>query len=227
MTELNMPNQIARALIAGLLAACATACGSAGPPSSDAVGPSAEEFPNRVATLFCGVLQDCCATAQLPYDAAKCQSQISGEFQRDVTQVGNGLAFDRAAAQRCLDELTLAMQGCSWSDKLTTQDCDRLLVGTLAVGSPCTDGRACAGPPDVPTDCMFDASGTNGICALKPATPRGRAGEACSTSCDTKGQCSDATSASTVNIGCYQSDGLYCSPALVCTPISGAGGPCS
>jgi hypothetical protein len=232
LTEHDILTRLAHALAAGLVVLCANACSSAplsGSGSSSTNGPSAAEFPGLAATEVCGALQACCAAAKFPYDAAVCQSQISGEFEEQISGVGNenGYAFDSAAAQRCLDELAQAIQGCSAFDKLTTQDCDRLLVGVLPVGSPCTDSRACAGRPDVAANCMLDANGLNGTCVLEPSAPRGKLGDSCTASCDELGDCTSEASSPSTNVACYQSDGLYCSPTLQCAPISGAGGPCS
>jgi hypothetical protein len=175
--------------------------------------------------LFCNTLKPCCAAAQLPFDQVACEKFIGGDFQGQLSRAGGGAAFDCAAGQRCLDEIANAIQGCSAFDKAQLPDCNHLFVGTLPVGAPCTDWMSCAAPVDVFADCLLDASNT-GTCSLDPSSTRGRQGDACDVSCDPYGQCTLETTDPPPYVGCYQSDGLYCS-AGHCAPIAAVGASCT
>jgi hypothetical protein len=239
------------AFIASLLLVCASACGgttttgpstagsssggsasssggsasSSGGSCASSGGPTAADFSSREAALFCDTLEPCCAGAQFPFDQAACEKYIGSDFQSQLSIVGSGAAFDCAAGQRCLDEVASAIQGCSAFDKAQLPDCNHLFVGTLPVGTPCTDSNECAAPIDVYGECMLDAS-MSGTCALAPSEPRGKLGDTCGESCDPYGECAVGTSDPPPIVSCYQSDGLYCS-AGHCVPIAAVGASCT
>lgn len=202
--------------------------GSAGSSSagSSSGGPTAAEFPGRIAKSFCDSLAPCCASAGLRFDDAACEASVAREFALDAA-IGNGLAFDSAAAQRCIDDLLTETMGCTANLKYGLSDCDQLLVGTLPVGASCTDSRACAAPPGGTAGCMFDASGVRGTCQLEtPPLTRGINGDACSASCVEGNGCDVANGAPMINVACYNSDGLYCSAELTCAALLAAGQRC-
>jgi hypothetical protein len=185
------------------------------------------DFPGQITSAFCSVLSPCCAAAQLPFDEAACEAYVGSEFQYDVSRIGNGIAFDCAAAQRCLAELSSAIRGCNAYDKAQLPDCNHILVGTLPVGSTCAESQECAAPLDVSADCSFNVGGVTGKCTLAPSAPRGKQGDICGESCDPYGSCAIETGDPPPIVSCYQSDGLYCSDARTCAAIGGVGASCS
>jgi hypothetical protein len=200
--------------------------GSSGSAGSSSAGPTAAEFPGQIAKSFCASLGPCCASAALRFDDAACETFIAHNFAIDSV-LGNGLAFDSAAAQRCIDNLLTETMGCTANLKYDLSDCDQLVVGTLPVGASCTDGRACAAPPGGTAGCTLDASGVRGMCELEmPPLTRGINGDACSASCTEGDGCAFANGAPMLNVACYNTDGLYCSAELTCAALLAAGQRC-
>jgi hypothetical protein len=103
---------------ASAAAGSTSVCAGAG-----AGGANPADFPGQITSAFCSVLSPCCAAAQLPFDEAACEAYVGTEFQYDVSRIGNGIAFDCAAAQRCLDELSSAVRGCNAYDKAQLPAC--------------------------------------------------------------------------------------------------------
>ncbi|HEX3853989.1 MAG TPA: hypothetical protein VHW01_23660 [Polyangiaceae bacterium] len=116
--------------------------------------------------------------------------------------------------------------GCTANLKYGLSDCDQLVVGTLPVGASCTDDGACAAPPGGTASCMLDASGAPGTCQIgTPPMTRGTNGDACSASC-VEGDGCDFANGPTLNVACYNTDGLYCSAELTCAALLAVGQRC-
>ena len=201
--------------------------GASGSAGSSSDPPTAATFLGRIAKSFCDSLQPCCASAGLRFDDAACEVLLSHGFGFDPSQVGNGVAFDSGAGQRCIDDLLTETMGCTANLKYGLSDCDQLLVGTLPVGASCTDVKACAAPPGQTAACIFDATGVNGTCQLgMPQMTHGASGDACAATCIEGDGCDFANGNPTVNVACFDVDGLYCSDALSCAPLLAVGEPC-
>ena len=204
--------------------------GSAGSSSagSSSGGPTAAEFsPGGSPRAFAIVWRLVVRLRGFSFDDAACEASVARRILRSTQQSGNGLAFDSAAAQRCIDDLLTETMGCTANLNYGLSDCDQLLVGTLPVGASCTDRRACAAPPGGTAGCMFDASGVRGTCQLEtPPLTRGINGDACSASCVEGNGCDVANGAPMVDVACYNTDGLYCSAELTCAALLAAGQRC-
>jgi hypothetical protein len=211
---------------AGSVVSSDRAAGSSGSAGSSSEGLTAAEFPGRIAKSFCASLGPCCASAGLRFDDAACEAFIARDFAHNIA-LGAGLAFDSAAGQRCIDALLTETMGCTANLKYGLSDCDHLVVGTLPVGASCTDGTSCAAPPGGTAGCLLDESGMRGTCALETPLPtHGLNGDACSASCVTGDGCDGASGNPTLNVACYNTDGLYCSTELTCAALLAVGQRC-
>jgi hypothetical protein len=200
--------------------------GSTGAAGSSSEGLTAAEFPGRIAKSFCASLGPCCASAGLRFDDAACEAFVARDFAQSAA-ITAGLAFDSAAGQRCIDDLLTETMGCTANLKYGLSDCDHLVIGTLPVGASCTDAKACAAPPGGAAGCMLDASGVRGTCQLElPPQTRGINGDACTASCVEGDGCSSANGDPTLNVACYNTDGLYCSTELTCAALLASGQRC-
>ncbi len=206
--------------------------GSGGQGQTAPGGLSAATFPTQLAQLACATLEPCCAADQLPFDRAACLDGLTD----GPVHSGDGIAFDSAAAQRCLDEFVSATHGCSAFDKSQIPDCNRLTQGTLPVGSTCTSDRQCAASSGRSATCDYAPNGTTGSCALVQATPHAALGGPCNATCAADNNCEEGSAPSVSAPGtsppvasgnCYLADGLYCAwDSQQCQSIGNSGDTC-
>jgi hypothetical protein len=201
--------------------------GSPGGGSPATGGPTAAEFPAQLEQLACDTLEPCCSVAQLPFDRIACLKA----FNVRAVASGEGIAFDSAAAQRCLDEFKRATHDCSAFDKSQLPDCNLLTQGTLPLGAACTSSRQCAATPSGAITCYFEASATTGRCSLVETGAHAARGEGCDATCLADGNCEVGASpvGSPLPSGdCYVTDGLYCDTQKQrCERIGNSGDTCS
>ena len=218
--------------------ALATACG--GSVTSDGAGkgspaapeaPTAAGFPAQLEQLACDTLETCCSAAHLTFDRAACAKA----FNVNAVQTGEGISFDSAAAQRCLDEFKTATNACSAFDKSQLPDCSRTTRGTLPLGAACTSSRQCAPTNGRIPDCQYAPDANIGTCALEETPAHAAPGDRCQTTCTLDDGCETGTSTASPTdpvlpppVGaCYVADALYCSSSSqTCTSIGNKGDIC-
>ena len=207
--------------------------GCAGRTTSEGPGDvSAEAFPDRVARLLCGRYGDCCRAVTEPFDDAACEARWRSAASSDVERAAEANhRFDRAAAQRCLDEVENSTRDCLDSVKGLYPSCIALVVGTLPLGATCDASDECAGQRDG-VNCFTDVYGTPWTCAKGGVfvPPRGVLGAACSTTCDKANICSGPIPSGgalpTTDVACFVEDDLFCSGDGRCVQRGAAGQPC-
>jgi hypothetical protein len=212
-----------------LLGACwfAVACGDGGEAGSTAGFVSREDFPRAYTGAVCGLLPACCSATDYPVDEASCNVNYRSVVDAilRVTPASH-YRYDGAAAGSCVAAMREASAGaaCAWS-AFRDIPCDGALVGTLLPGAPCTTALECA--PGRPGDEVACRSGPekDDLCYIER---RGAAGEPCTSTCrDTAGiDCTPGDITQFVQGRCFLEDGLTCSTAGGCVPVSSSGGAC-
>ena len=203
--------------------------GAGGQGQSGAGAPSAADFVMQLEQVACDTLEPCCSSAHLPFDRAACLEA----FDIGPLESGAGIAFDSAAAQRCIDEFKTATHDCSAFDKSQLPDCNRVTHGTLPLGAACTDPHQCAGTPGRVTTCDYGANSPTGTCALAEAAPHAASGDLCQATCFADGSCEIGTAPAVSPTpiqprgACYIADGLYCDwGGQQCQRIANSGDTC-
>lgn len=160
-------NQLLRtptAMSLGLALVSVVACsGGAGSTTFNQGGGSAPETGTEFVAAFCELYMPCCSAASLPSDGARCRALLD-----EASQKG---AYDRAAAQRCLDGVK-RMQS---SGELCAGDsgddmCDGVFAapdsGSKAPGEACEEDAQCAKSAEGDTQCAYSGSGKR-ICQVQ------------------------------------------------------------
>jgi hypothetical protein len=148
---------------------------AAGSSSGSGVPSSIDAYPALYAEAVCAVLERCWTAFTAELDVS-CESYFErqtreGPFVHVAAAVADGrLQYHGEQAQGCFD----AIVGVTCGEGLTLapDDCDGVLVGSLAIGEPCTLDAECTGE----AQCLVDGS-CPGVCG-----PRRKEGEACTTS---------------------------------------------
>ncbi len=206
------------------LTVCAVAPGCSGSTSGGGGGDGTggnggtpvpfAEAETKVADAFCGLIKPCCDTEGFSYDAAKCRSGYSKVFQRVSAGVESGrLKYDAAAMGNCL--AAIAKTSCNTPDEAAPAVCETVFQGTVSEGGACESSDECVGDLDCDETCKANT------------TPRGKAGDACSSSCDeSPGGGVSCAGSGDPGAECFASDGLYCSADRKCTATAKAGEAC-
>jgi hypothetical protein len=207
------------------VAAAAPGCGGSSEGGTTAQPVPLEQFSERAATAYCASIKSCCDKAQYTYDAAACTTAF-GQFldQSLVKPVAGGkTSYDAAAAGTCLSQLE--SRACD-SVEPEPAACEKVFVGTVPAGGACESDTECAPPPGGEADCDMVDGASSGTCVQ---TPRGKAGDACDTTCSQSGStsyCSSSGSGSgSGSATCWTNDGLYCDGAK-CAAVIPIGGAC-
>lgn len=215
-----------------LIGAAVSACGSAARPGSSEAG-AAQNFAAQATTQVCNSLGACCGASSFPFDATECKTAIGPAIaQQFEAEAVPSSRLDAAAAQRCLNGIQDIAQSCTAPTGFLNDDCRTVFVGTVPVGGDCDLDAACAPENGVPAVCVMRNlynEDTSGTCVLPPplVVPHGKLGDACTATCIGQGACIESSSsASSVPPPCYNSDGLYCSPAGECVAQGVAGDSC-
>lgn len=205
----------------GLLGLVAfAACGGS---SEDDGGTSAppvpkEELAESSGEALCTDLGACCSAAGHAYDVAACKQTM-----RDVVEgflIGpaesEGAEYDAQAAGDCLAWMQSSAKSCSFGD--APEACDRIYVGVKQPGIACESDIGCAPVAGADVQC-------EGECI---ATPRGKAGDACSGTCTDHGDgesCS-GSSGQTGDARCWTNDGVFCDQDGTCQALLPLGSEC-
>jgi hypothetical protein len=198
-------------------------------------GPtSVEDFAGAVAQTFCDSLGECCEQANESFDGAACRGEAQATLLAILTQ-NEKMAFDKAAARACLDQLkrsAVCGEADDTDDALSA--CEEVLVGTVPVGGSCGESDECQPDGSSQVGCELDEDASNGVCTVRETVPvtRGRLGEACDITCDGD-ECSvDAAPGlggePADYVACFVKDGLHCpfAPEATCQPLAAVGKPC-
>ncbi|NMC72616.1 MAG: hypothetical protein GYA57_21520 [Myxococcales bacterium] len=244
-----MTAQHHRAALAGLAALAGTLAGC----SDDGAAPVPfEQYCERYAGIACEFAQRCDCLAGATVEM--CRLFVDGECADEVEAPVNAgrRSYDAEAAGGCLAGLQSLLRDCTLAEPQWPEDCDRMLVGTLAAGRSCESdadcvpglechARACTDMPDAGQACLAGADCAEGLyCGDDEVchAPQGVGGpcpegnEACADDlyCDLRTSLCAAPLARGeacrhANAVCVE--GLYCAVAAgTCEPLPAAGGDC-
>ena len=197
---------------------------------------------------MCGVFSACCSDAAFPYEAQGCTAYHQPRnLDHFHAQFFLGAQVDAEAAQRCMDSIGQASDGCPVErvNGQLTDACDWLFKGTVPLGGECDASHGCATTPDNPLKCeikydhKLKESEKSGVCiAIPPPLPLSPPdpGQACSMTCygDVRVCFSRACNADdeapclgSANLGyCYMTDGLFCNSEYQCERQHVSSEPC-
>lgn len=195
------------------------------------------DLPSRVASLVCESMAGCCKSSGFPLDAAACKAARIAELRRDIAENEQHTRYDAEAAGDCLAAAASTI-ACGEVDE-DIPACQRIFVGSLALGQPCNSSRECAPVAGRSIDCVGEDEASPSVCTASPRTswPHGKAGDACLGTCFEKDSCDggDAVAPSpvpgadpepqAVSAICYRSDGLFCDVGR-CAPLLALGEAC-
>ncbi len=212
---------------------CGKSDGSAEPiPQTD--------LPKRVANLLCDSLAACCKSNGHAIDTAGCKTAYTAELERDLADDDERrVRYDAQAAGDCLAAVSSKIQ-CGRVDDDDAPACERIFVGSVALGQPCNDSRECAPLAGRSVYCQSDDGLSPSVCTASSTSsaPRGKAGDACGITCSEGDNCSVGDDAPVPlpgpggvpapqpnPVGCYRDDGLFCKVGR-CAPLLAPGEAC-
>lgn len=182
------------------------------------------ELPKRVANLLCDSLAGCCKSSGFPVDLAACKAAYTAELRDDLTDDDQRrVHYDAQAAGDCLAAVASNIQ-CGEVDDDDAPACERIFVGSVALGQPCDGSRECAPVAGRSVYCESDDGVSPAVCTASSAItpPHGKAGDACSITCFESDSCAvgDAPvplpgpggvpEPQTDPVACYRTDGVFC-----------------
>ncbi len=188
-----------------------------------------DQVPAQLAAVLCAGVAPCCSAANVPYDAASCETVATGQASQLLPQSSSpNHRYDPAGGGCCLSAIAQELAICQSFDAVVELACRAVTVGTLPAGSACT-GSECA-PPGY---CKLDPNNLGmGTCSHDGGSnlPHGKAGDACISSCTLNNGETLCAPGPVVPNGssCYQMDGLYCSAdRQACVRFGQLGDACS
>jgi hypothetical protein len=207
-------------LTTGLLWSCS---GKSTQHGDVTTGPVSEsDFAPTVVDAICGNVGNCCAAAAIPYDRAGCEAFLLEELELEPPP---NATWDSVAAGKCIDWFERIASSCYEVETAETP-CTRIYRGTLPEGAACADSNECADIRGSEATCRYDDMTLLGTCALDVEPARGRAGDACASTCSDSG-CGGFGAPVDGASTCYLEDGLVCSlSSFMCVPPPGVGEPC-
>ena len=161
-----------------VVAAALTACGqengaadagvvdAAGPDVAgpDAAGPdpvAAEDFASAFAHAYCNGLGSCCSSAGLAHDGAACITTMTAEAEHRFTPAPPLRKYDPLSAGQCIVEVKALWPTCRTSPAAENKvkgACDRIFLGTVAVGGACQSDLDCAQASQGPVLCEINVN---------------------------------------------------------------------
>lgn len=231
-----MRSRVLSCVLAGLVCS-GLALGGCG-KSDDGEGIALEDLAAAEAEVHCASIEPCCQEQELDFDPTECR-QVAEKFFGDLLGIvdWSRYSYDAQAAADCL----AAARGRT-ACEATVVDvevpaCERVFVGKVPVGGQCQEDDECQRSANQRANCVRapDASiVVDGTCEVEDRTPltHGKLGVACEETCDfddscTRGAADDGSGSVGEGVGCYFSDGLYCSSVTEeCQRLVAVGMPC-
>lgn len=220
-----------------LLAALVPACGGSvnGAPGGDGDGEPVpiEALPEQLANAYCENIAGCCDTAAIAFDLATCRANVKAVVQKSVNEALRANSrYEASAAGACVVAYGKYFKRCVEADSESIEaSCNRVFVGTIALGGACTRNEECAPTADGSGHCLSESDNPQGFCFgpnAPSSTPRGKLGDACIGSCQGgKADCAVAVPTSSVTTACFADEGLQCDfRTQTCQPLVAPGGAC-
>lgn len=195
---------------------------------SGTTGPITAETPEQYfaafADLFCAGLAECCGEAGFEFSEEYCRSLLAG-----AAATTEGLTYDRAAGESCLNDLQGRIGGCASTGPLI---CNGVFLGTVELGGECDQDADCVPSELGEMSCeIVGSQATSEICVVNI---RAGEGEPCVESCfvgSSVRSCLNAVPGSDDGNPergkCYADDELFCdSQTLTCVPTFERGEAC-
>lgn len=128
-----------------------TACGSEGPIPF-------EQFCSKKATALCDAAKRCGCMNELTLPAYSfCTDMVLGDCEDEVEVPVNGglMTYDENKAGLCLAGLKSNVADCALKDDDYPEECDTMLMGSLARGTKCEDSDHCEAPMECRDNCIL------------------------------------------------------------------------
>jgi len=217
------------ALVCAVFGGCKSA-------DDDAAPVSQNELPGAVANLVCDSLGACCSSAKLVFDSTNCHAAESALIRNKLREtLTPAVKYDAQAAGDCVAALKKDSVCGSTDNADAIPACERMFIGTLAEGQPCTNSAECAGQGS----CTEDPTTFERVCRVlsagNAAWIRGKLGDSCQGSCEDAASCSstpvpgdvfvDPNAPAATPVACYYSDSLYCDGT--CKKVKAIGEACA
>ena len=176
----------------------------------------------ELARRYCENLAGCCDARPTSEQLDRCATAYKTAFSEENAR--RAARWDAALAGQCLTEVA-AVPACATDAQLRmgSASCEQvfdLSRGTAAEGAACAEDLDCAEPQGTSVYC-------DSVCVHKAASPRGAAGDACGTTCESFGDgASECSGSGVAGAQCYVNDGLYCGADNRCTALAAAGATC-
>jgi hypothetical protein len=180
---------------------------------------------------MCASLGDCCSEQNVSFDREICEKEAALQFTDGILddRQAPDTQYDAAIGAECLRAIK-ALVVCGQLDDSggVLAACDSVLHGDAAPGDACESGDQCQVGPGQSASCV-----DQGRCVVftRRSAPRGKLGDACSTTCDSR-ECIIDTDPEpalegTVSSGatCFLEDGFYCDSE--CKRLPKLGDACS
>ena len=181
--------------------------------------PGTNPLTSFVATWvdqICFGLEPCCEAST--FDATACRTYYTSALSSFSSADPAHVAYDPAAAQTCLDDISQSLASCSM---LFGGSCNAVMRGLRRDGEVCENGRECASG-----NCA--SAGDHKECGVGP---RVGVGAACAVSCtlDAYGAYLCYGQPNLADTGrCYREDGVYCAlRGELLGPGDGSGATCT
>ncbi len=211
-----------------------SACGKVTDDSSDPAATPEAEFASQFVDLVCGGQRACCERGSHSLNEAACRARTAAATTKRQEEASRaGQSYDPLLGEQCLGLLRQIFTSCQeTNDQEVEEKCDILFHGTKKQGEEC-QGNECGRAPDgTLLRCARPSlSGSTGS-TCQPISereaqegPRGKAGEACGTTCTTDEHGGGECSAMGDGVTCYTNDGLFCG-GQHCTALLAAGSAC-
>lgn len=205
--------------------------------SDDGVTPvTLDKYPQEFANALCDTVAPCCKAASVPYVESTCKSAASDQWAQVIAQSSAAhTTYDPDAAGRCIAAIKKVLASCTETPGDGTAVCDKVFLGTIAVGGACTTSKDCVSPAICARDFNNPSLNAAGVCAAPPSSAaHAHEGEACSGNCFTLSNSSSVecenfgtSGGPTVAGSCYVSDGLFCNDTQTCAKFAKIGETCS
>lgn len=207
--------------------------GSGGTSFGPGTPVAAVALGSTLANAYCPSIAACCASAGIAQDANTCTTTLRTELEAQINlELANPkIAYDAAAAGRCVEAYRAAARACTdraLSDQVR-QLC-KVFSGTVPPGGACAASKECATPATGYVSC------DTAVCVVHPDqfgrdSVHAKAGEPCSATCSGDAQSSScsgsASTSATVGGTCWLEDGLYCAADNTCESSPKIGQPCA